>query len=293
MTASKKHHYIPRFYLTGFTDSNNQYYVFDKQTKKIWLTTPENSFAENHRNTGIVVDQNTSEIHKYDMPEEMLAHFDSRSAKAVYDIRNSTIDDDMLTVERLYALRFFIISTFWRTPANDHIRKDIINSHSFEDLGFGFFNKGKRLADVEKTMMDIDLWHKMYPTLLPMVSFSERYKRNNSGDFKLYYRSGLAHVVTDNPIILQEFKDFSSLNEELIFPISSKVFIIATSRYKPRHLPPAFNLKMDTLLFDNAHRYVACSNKDYLLLLANHVGSFMAEPGFNFMLKDDIFGYFY
>lgn len=265
MTVSKKHHYIPRFYLTGFTDSNNLYYIYDKQTKKIWLTTPENSFAENHRNTGTVVDQNTKEVHKYDLPEEMLAHFDNRSASAVYDIRNSKIDDDILTVDRLYALRFFIASTFWRTPANDHIREEIINTHSFEELGFGIFNKGKRQAETEQMLMDIDLWHKMYPTLLPLVSFNEPYKRNNSADFKLYYRLNQTHVVTDNSIILREFKDFSSLNEELIFPISSKVFVIATARHKPRHLPPAFNLKMDILLFDNASRYVACCNKEYLL----------------------------
>lgn len=227
------------------------------------------------------------------MPEEMLAHFDSRSASAVYDKRNSTIKDDMLTVDRLYALRFFIVSTFWRTPANDGIRKRIIKTRSFEDLGFGIFNKGKRQSETKKMMMDKDLWHKMYPTLLSMVSFSKSYKRNNSVDFKLYYRSNHTHVVTDNPVILKEFKDFSSLNEEFIFPITGKVFIISTARHKPRQLPPAFNLKMDILLFGNASRYVACCNKEYLLFLVQQVESFMVKPGFNSMLKDNISGHFY
>lgn len=54
MVASKKHHYIPRFYLNGFTNENAGYFIFDKEKEEIRYTNPINSFFKNNRNSVIV-----------------------------------------------------------------------------------------------------------------------------------------------------------------------------------------------------------------------------------------------
>ncbi len=56
MATSKRHHYLPQFYLRGFTDNKGEFYVFDKQTEEIRKSNPLNSFFENHRNTANVKD---------------------------------------------------------------------------------------------------------------------------------------------------------------------------------------------------------------------------------------------
>jgi hypothetical protein len=45
----KKHHYVPNFYLKGFTKQNkpsDKLYVFDRSRKTKWVSSPENSALE-------------------------------------------------------------------------------------------------------------------------------------------------------------------------------------------------------------------------------------------------------
>ncbi len=81
MVQSKKHHYIPRFYLDGFTNDSSKYFVYDKEADKIWETNPTNSFAENHRNTGALPNLDAGTTSFSDAAEAMLAHLDSMAAK--------------------------------------------------------------------------------------------------------------------------------------------------------------------------------------------------------------------
>ncbi len=47
MTEPKHHHYVPRFYLSRFTDPTKKLWVFDKLTDKIFSSTPENVGGQN------------------------------------------------------------------------------------------------------------------------------------------------------------------------------------------------------------------------------------------------------
>lgn len=291
MGNSKKHHYIPRFYLSGFADAYNNFFVYDKQTKKMWLSNPENSFLEKHRNTGSIKNPNTSEVHLTDLPEEVLAHFDGRAAQAIYEIRNSTPSDAILTIERLHAIRFFISSTFWRTPVNNKLRNEIIKIFSFKDLGFGIFDKeGLRNPETEEVLKEVDLWIKMYPTLLPIAGFRDKVNKMEISDWRIYYRGNDFHLVTDCPIILKEFKDFSSLQNELIAPLSSKHLLVVTKQTKPKSIEPGFSIKLDVLLFHTAGRYVASCDKEYLEFIIKEAAGL--KPGWDVLLKGSLFDTF-
>ena len=49
-TGSKRHHYLPRHYLRGFTNSEGIYFVYDKEEKNIFVGSPDNTFFENNLN---------------------------------------------------------------------------------------------------------------------------------------------------------------------------------------------------------------------------------------------------
>lgn len=295
MSASKKHHYIPRFYLKGFTDIQNKFFVFDKKTEKIWQSNPDNSFCENNRNTGEIQHVETKELYKTDLPETMLGYFDNRAATTIQEVRDSTPNEYILTPERLYNIRFFIASLFWRSPVNDAIRQEIIKNESFESLGFGLFDKntGHRFVQLEDDLKTIDLWQKTYPTLLPITSFSEKFKKTNFEEWKLYYQTNGQNIITDNPIILKTYTDFSSLHEELLFPISKDILLVSTSKYKPHILAPVFNLKVNLMGFHLAGRFVASHNKELLEFLAGEVKTNISKPGWAESLKENIFNHFY
>jgi hypothetical protein len=295
VALSKKHHYIPKFYLKGFSDEKGQYFVYDKVADRLWKTSPENSFAENYRNTGRYHNSETNEYFTTDVPEQMLAYFDGRAAVVIHDIRNSKPTDPVLSSDRLYVLRFFIFSIFWRTPANDKIRNEIIANSSFESLGFGIFDKntGIRNIEAENKIKEADVFQKVYPTLLPITSFSDKYVKLNNEQWKIYYLQEDFHIVTDNPIIHWGYQGFASLHEELLFPISSKVMLVSTKKYKPHILPPVFSLNLDLLLFHKANRYVACNRKDYLEFLIAQSKENLSRPGWAEKLQNQIFGCFY
>jgi hypothetical protein len=90
MATSKRHHYIPQFYLKGFTNEHGKYYIFDKQIETIRLSTPINSFFENNRNTVIVKDEKTVFL------EDIYSRFDSETAPQLEKIRTASVDNFVL-----------------------------------------------------------------------------------------------------------------------------------------------------------------------------------------------------
>lgn len=295
MGQSKKHHYIPRFYLNGFTDTEGNFFIYDKNSDNIWSSTPANSFAENHRNTGRLEHQVTKELYTTDLPEEIITHFDTRAATTFNVIRNSQPDDFVLTDQRIYELRMFILSLFWRTPANDTLREKIINTKSFEELGFGIFDSktGERNIEVENMLKQTDLFAKIYPSFLPITSFKEPNVKYNASEWKLYYTTDEYSIVSDYPIIHNTFNDFSSLHEDIIFPISNRIFLVSTKKYKPHILAPTFRPNVDLLLFHLAGRYIASSKKEYLEFLVGEWKQHFSKAGWADKLKKTIFNSFY
>src|ERR1700712_5241013 len=125
--SSKLHHYIPQFYLRGFTDKEDMFFVYDKTTQRIYRTSTQRSFAEKHRNTGEMVHPETGEIHRSDLAERMLAHFDGQAASTLQTIRKASPEDAVISDEiTLYEIRMLDNSIFWRSPVNDNLRNALI-----------------------------------------------------------------------------------------------------------------------------------------------------------------------
>jgi hypothetical protein len=294
LKQSAKHHYIPKFYLKGFTDPGNGFYVYDKKLDKIWKSNPDNSFFDKYRNMAIDKHVDTQEIIKSDYPEQLISYYDSQAACAIADIRNSDPADFVLTDERLYRIRLFIASLFWRSPANDKIREEFIRTNSFQDMGFRFQDKdGNRDRMFENMVFASDLFKKLYPWVLPRVSFQENNVKLNAKEWKLLYKKETFHIVTDNPIIHPQFKHFSFVHEDIIFPISATRLLISTKKYIPAVIPPVFSLRVDLLLFLRAHRFVASSDRKYLEWLVSHVKQYSNESGWISGLPNKIWETFY
>lgn len=277
--ASFKHHYLPVFYLKGFTDEKGQYYVYDKETGKIFISNPTNTFYEKHRNTGSIVSQINGETETSDLPETMVTHFDNKAAFIINKLRKTTAEDNALQPEVLYELMMFIHSIFWRTPANDGLREHIISQSSFKDLGFGIFDReGNRSVNTEEMMKGIDLFQKIYPVLLPLTSFINGNYKADWKDWKLFYSSNDVHIVSDNPVMYKDMTSFSGLQHNIIFPVSSKIFLISSPQY-PAEFKFTFPFMIDLYLFATAKRFVACKHKEYLEYLKNENDTTVKENG--------------
>lgn len=288
---SKKHHYLPRFYLKGFTDSKNEFYVFDKVKEEIRKGKPDNSFYEKYRNTAYGKDK----VGKTNILENMYAQYDSRASSVFREVRNSKLNDPILTPYNLAILRLFIINLFWRIPSHDKLLDLLIDTNSFKDLGFQFINKstGKPIEkNAEDDLKQIEAWRKMYRVIVPHLSSRKEFQKTNYENWKLMYRPQEYNITGDNPIMLYSFEDFSSLNEELLFPISKNILLCNTKKKIPPTLPPKFNVLTDLLVLLNSKRFVCCVDKSYLDLVVNKFYSEAKGKNFRRYILDSIFDYF-
>jgi len=126
-----------------------------------------------------------------------------------------------------------------------------------------------------------------------VTSFTDKFNKLNNDNWGVYYRQQSFHITTDNPIIFKEYKDFSSLHEDLILPRSSKILIISAKLNKPKTLEPVFTIKTDVLLFHYANRYITWSDKKYLEFISKEAYKNLSKPEWADKLKDDIFSNFY
>ena len=109
---SKRHHYIPKFLIKEFTDEQGLLYIYDKIKDKFLTNkrSPKSIFFENDRNT-IVYDESkkTSLIE-----DDFFMELDNISAKIITIFQKEKNNKELLNVDNLALLDFFIINLFWR-----------------------------------------------------------------------------------------------------------------------------------------------------------------------------------
>lgn len=287
--VSKRHHYVPEFYLRSFTTPDGYFYVFDKQTEKIRSAYPKEYFYGWNRNTGAIGEEKSTLL------ESMYGYFESSIAPDYEKLKNTTDLGDVKLTSFFQVLRF-IHFLYWRVPENDSKLEKLIEEKTFKEAGFDIIDKatGRSAAtkELQNQFKGVDLFRKMYRIFIPLLSSREEYSRTDIENWRLYTRTDGNNISCDNPIIIEKFVDFSSLNEELIFPLAKNKVLVHTKRNKPAQLPASFKLHLDMLLLQQATRYVCCANKEYLELLVNDLYSFSKNHDFRDKMKDTLFSHF-
>ena len=267
MATSKRHHYIPQFYLKGFLNESNKFYVFDKVSGEIRKSIPLNSFFENHRNTGTIGNK------KLTILEEMYSHFENDFAVHLEKIKLVSKLDEILPETFVNTVRF-ITFLFWRIPDNDEKIERIISEQTFAEAGFDLIDKktGKgAVKELQEEMKNIDMFRKMYRIIIPISSFLDGKWKSDNENWRIYTRGNRNNLTGDNPIIIEKFINSHILDSDLLFPLSSNKCLIHTKRPKPEQLPREFMFYVDLLILEQSKRFVCCSDKEYLETLINHL----------------------
>ncbi|MBN2368813.1 DUF4238 domain-containing protein [Candidatus Woesearchaeota archaeon] len=108
--AKKKHHYIPVFYLKGFTDTTNGscLWVYDKQGEEIFASTPEGIAYENDYFSFI----NESGSKDSDSFENWIAEVEGATSRIISKI----LSGESLTKEEKAFFAIFVAMMLLRTP---------------------------------------------------------------------------------------------------------------------------------------------------------------------------------
>ena len=121
---SKRHHYIPQFFLKGFTNENNLFYLYKVQQSKIEknLYSPNSVFFENYRNTIIYKDEES------DIIEKIYSDFDNTFALFFNEVRKGVPEDELFSNEVLVCIKQFLAIFLCRLPIIDKDIDFVINN---------------------------------------------------------------------------------------------------------------------------------------------------------------------
>jgi hypothetical protein len=292
-TASKRHHYLPRYYLKGFTDSDNRFFVYDKEKERVFVSSPDAAFFENNLNTVTFPKGDLS-----DFLENMYTEIENQSWDSLDRIRESTCKTPIELLDKMHVF-LFLLFLYWRLPSNiAHVER--LSEKAFIDGGeFDYFrlvnNSGQRAPrEVTEMLKNSQAFKKTFKQIIPFIPFYkdkdwaarlERWRFLYTGDDKSWY------IVGDTPIIVKvgSEHDFVNCLKEFMFPISGKILLINIDKPLNRGLAPQFVIEFNTAIIQQARRFVACQNKDFLEALIKYYKLYARYDKTNTIIPD-LFG---
>lgn len=263
--SSWRHHYLPVFYLKGFTNSTDKFLIFDKEQNDFIKNgkefSPSSYFFEKHANSYI----KNGEKDDF-METKFFKKFDDRIAKMFELIRSSNSDNRFSVSEKdMPLLQNFVNLMYWRLP---HRKQDLEDFLQDEDLkGFGLFVENEdgsideKTKETEEQLKNDPEFKKGLGFLMSLVDTVKMIGCNTPLSI-IPFVEGLPYVCSDNPVLFEKEIKPKVYEDDFVFPISGNMIFIRANRTSKLNL--TFKLMVDTLIFKQAVKYVSFSDKRYL-----------------------------
>lgn len=264
---SWRHHYLPEFYLKGFTNEDGKFKIFDvssqsfKRGGKDFST--ESYFFEEDGNT-VVTDKGAD-----DFIENRFADVDSRVAELFNRIRNATEGTRFgLTDDDMPAIQHFISVLFWRIPTNYDSIKQLISERDLHE--FGLFIRSKttdeivRDEELENRIKNDPNFFKAIKLILPYITYKRILDCRTPLTIQTFPEQ-LPAICSDNPIIFERSTP-DIYYDDVIFPLThTHVFVRAKGIDK--NVMVNIKIAIDLILLKQAKRYVCCTDTKYVEML--------------------------
>lgn len=238
---SKRHHYVPQFYLRFFLPLNS------KELSVLRKDTQESSSIKSLAPKSICFFDNlhtiskTPESEKFYEIEKFYSEIEHQLKKIIDQLQKEKIKDMEENSDIQWILQFFVSLMFWRNPANTKIVKQHIldaleyynkSSHEQQELinkdrhfiKF-LFKKYKKYNNMGKQGVNrLENILKIFQYLFfPIFGF----QINRNKKLKLHYSNSLNYISTDNPVItLGDFEETRNF-KKIIFPVTPNILIIS------------------------------------------------------------------
>lgn len=271
---SKKHHYLPSYYLKGFTNHAGTFFVYDKEADNIFESVPDDFFFENHLNTIVLPDGTKS-----DFLEHAHTDLEGKSWDSIDNIRNSSFKEPVLLIDKMN-LFLFLLFLHWRLPSN-YIHLTSLSDQMFaKGSDFDYFDivdvHGNQASEEFLTKLKkTDMWRKSSQLIVPFARFFNNNEWfDDIGNWRFYYTENKEswHIIGDNPIVSIGEEDHDPMRclKSFIFPLSGNILLISIDEKPPETIPPEFIVQLGSSIIHRSTRFVACQNKSYLLALIDY-----------------------
>jgi Protein of unknown function (DUF4238) len=266
---STKHHYLPVFYLKGFSNKKQLLNIYDK-SRDAFLTNqnPKSIFYVNHLNNF----RHNKRV-KMSLEERLFTPLDTKAFDIFEKIRNFDITEkDPLTPIERFSLLHYLIILYWRSPFSDNNYLEIIKREGFLNKYFSATdsnNKELTDADIPDMLDSISANGELIKIFKHTVSYSNGPMKEI---YELYDKWHPFSILLDTPSLITGDKPFLINNsspsidktfDELIFNISHNRLLILSDN-APKFIDKVFMTQINIAILQQSDRFVVHHDINYL-----------------------------
>lgn len=281
---SSNHHYIPEFYLKGFTNTEGLFAIYDckKGIVNTKMYHPASHFYEKNRNTVEFKGSKTNAV------EEAYSKQESRHSKVIQFVQQSNLPP-VLDLDQMTQLQEFMAQMYWRIPATDGLYAEKLSRDPIFTGIFKVVNKATGEVDDEYTK-EILSSPEVLKAFRWFAQFTSILTSPNSFDFGnwlISYSSRGLNVCSDNPIIFKTDIEENPFDADFICPLSKNHFLIRTlKKIEILEMPPEIGLQISMIILKQAKFFCCASEMDFLNAVADLSKKYSLEA-----LKNRVFAY--
>ena len=288
--TARNHHYVPRFYLKGFSDpdlQNDQLHVIDKEDRRHFVTTPPNIALQRDFNRINIPGHSIDEIERH------LARIEGRAATVLRSItKNAKLPEDDIDMD--YLIVFVAILAANNPKIRDllidrdretfrQMMRSLIESREVyesrlsnlgieDQIGYdatkAFVESGKYTISIEDPFgyYLAVVFHGLYEAVLPIYSTMDWSLVIAEEDETDFICSDLPAVLFDVVNTVLSAPNKTSLagiikkSRELTVPLNPRMAIYATNFPTEYQMSPAC---INKRTIDASMRHIYCSNLDF------------------------------
>jgi len=268
---SWRHHYIPEFYLKGFTNTKGKFKIFDVERQSFIKAgkdfSTESYFFEKDGNT-IYTEKGADDF----IETKFFSRSDDRVAKLFNRIRNvvpntrfGLSDDDMPE------LQFFVSAFYWRIPTNYDQIKHLLKTKEIHEFGLLLKSRlnGETVRDkeIENKLKQDHNFFKALKNILPYITYTRLFDCKTPLTIQTFPEQ-LPALCSDNPIIFDASIFPDIYFDDFIFPLTNKLVLIRGN--KINNLMNTIKIDIDLILLKQAKKYVSCTDQRYIKSLIKY-----------------------
>ncbi|HMR85445.1 MAG TPA: DUF4238 domain-containing protein [Niabella sp.] len=229
---SRKHHYIPEFYLNNFTNEDGKFHIYlpkEKRFKKNGeLFTPQTHFFELDGNNLIGADYVDDHL------EKSYSDWDNKAAILFDKIKTSKEKRFGLSEQDMPILQFFIAHLYWRSPMSNEFAKNLLKREGLKATGMIIRDSitGKIVQDheFENYILNNDSSYKFIKHWLPYRLIPNLMNNNTPLEIITFNNGGKPNLISDNPIIFRNQNDINVYEDDFILPVTPNKVLVRMNR---------------------------------------------------------------
>lgn len=291
MAITKRHHYIPQFFIKEFTGEDGKLTVYNKENDKIdrIRKSPKQIFFEMHRNSFNIKGEDS------DFVEKIYGLRETKFSETYRKIIGNPENFEFNAFGKLN-LMYFISELHWRVPNQDIQFLENIKKLTPENsmLKIRDKNSGKSVSPkLFSELINNPPISETFKMIKAMEDFEEIAKEIIIENWKLYSvgtNLPQLNLLSDNPVIIRNPKS-NILKSELIFPLTKGITIYHTNGKSLSEIPAENRMRVDVLAFLQSNKFVCGPKAEYLKDIAEYAKFYDTANKIE-KLKENVFNIF-